>query len=60
VIRCRGLKFRDEDDAYEYFKQRELDEANDQSLLQIFLPSQSGKLESAAPGVPSIPAEEGP
>ncbi len=25
-IVCRGMRFRDEDDAYDYFRQRELDE----------------------------------
>ena len=25
-ITCRGIRFRDEDDAYEYFRQREIDE----------------------------------
>ena len=26
MIKCRGMKFRDEDDAYEYFRQREIDD----------------------------------
>ena len=25
MIICRGLRFRDEDDAYDYFRQREID-----------------------------------
>lgn len=29
MIKCRGIPFRDEDDAYEHFRQREIDEAND-------------------------------
>lgn len=26
MIKCRGVPFRDEDDAYDYFRQREIDE----------------------------------
>ncbi len=33
MIRCRGIKFADEDDAYDYFRQREVDEA-EEALLQ--------------------------
>lgn len=27
IVVCRGMKFRDEDDAYDYFRQREIDDA---------------------------------
>lgn len=47
MIRCRGMKFRDEDDAYEYFKQRELDEADDPSIPQVLLQADAAEL--AAP-----------
>ena len=30
MIRVRGLKFRDEDDAYDYFRQREIDAADEE------------------------------
>ncbi len=29
IVICRGLKFRDEDDAYDYFRQREIDDAEE-------------------------------
>lgn len=32
MIKCRGIPFRDEDDAYHYFKQRDIDEAVDVQL----------------------------
>jgi hypothetical protein len=60
VIRCRGLKFRDEDDAYEYFKQRELDEANDSSIPEVPPIPQSQELARVAPRVPGEASEAGP
>jgi hypothetical protein len=49
VILCRGIKFRDEDDAYEYFKQRELDEANDPILPAVLPQPDAQQLAQPAP-----------
>ena len=49
MIRCRGMKFRDEDDAYDYFKQRELDDA--QSIPDVLLPANADQLAPPAPSV---------
>ena len=49
MIRCRGLKFPDEDAAYEYFKQRELDEANDPSISAVLPAADAEELAQPAP-----------
>ncbi len=51
MIRCRGILFRDEDDAYEYFKQRELDEADDSSLPAVLPQADAQQLAQPAPRV---------
>jgi hypothetical protein len=52
------MAFRDEDDAYEYFKQREIDDV--ESIHDVLLSPDLGQLEGAAPRVPVQAAETGP
>lgn len=47
MIKCRGIPFRDADDAYSYFKQRDIDEANDVQLA-LFAGKEAGRMNAAA------------
>lgn len=35
MIKCRGMKFRDEDDAHDYFQQRDLDDGVDKRVAGV-------------------------
>lgn len=47
MIQCRGLPFRDEDDAYEHFRQREIDDAAEMQRA-LFAGKDAGQANAAA------------
>lgn len=48
---CRGLRFRDEDDAYDYFRQQEVDAADDRLVDELIYANYAHN-RAASPEVP--------
>ncbi len=49
IVVCRGLKFRDEDDAYDYFRQREIDD--EAEAQRAFFAGKQGRRDGKAAGM---------
>jgi hypothetical protein len=59
MTKCRGMKFRDADDAYSYFRQREIDEQAEREFVRLHTAPESEAPQGAA-GAPQSPAGRNP